>query len=90
MASFLANWSTGSVSPAKVVGGLVFRTESHLLTKRLNWETGERLVEGACSNRPGLPADASQEGLSIIQRELELVNDCRAKVARIGKAGSEQ
>jgi hypothetical protein len=78
ISAFIKKWSTGSVSPSKVVAGLVFRTESAQLVRRLVWETGDQLKAEACNNRPGLPSDASAEGLALVRDEFDLVNECRA------------
>lgn len=83
IATFLKNWSTCDVSPAKTVAGLVFRTESAQLANRLVWETGDQLKREAFGNRPGLPPEASAEGLSIVRREFDLVNECRADAVRV-------
>ncbi|WP_297339407.1 integrase family protein [Pseudophaeobacter sp.] len=82
ISNYLRKRATGSVSRAKAVAGLVFRTESHLLANRMTWETGRRLRSEACKNRPGLPSEASDEGLEVVQEEFDLVNECRADAAR--------
>ena len=71
------------MSPSKVVAGLVFRTESAQLVRRLVWDTGEQLKKEACNNRPGLPSEASAEGLALVRDEFDLVNDCRADAVRV-------
>lgn len=82
MSDYLGKWATGSVSRAKAVAGLVFRTESHLLANRVDWETGRQLRLEACKNRPGLPSEAAHEGLDIVRQEFDLINECRADAAR--------
>ncbi|MDO6800640.1 hypothetical protein Q4605_19505 [Shimia thalassica] len=82
MTEYLGKLAAGSVSRAKAVAGLVFRTESHLLANRIDWETGRQLRLEACKNRPGLPSEAALEGLDIVRQEFDLVNECRADAAR--------
>lgn len=77
MSAFLACHATRNVSLPKTVAGLVFRFESGQLIKRLDWTIGRQLKRQACANRPGLPDAAVAEGMSILQSEFDLLNECR-------------
>lgn len=83
MSGFLQRWSTRAVSPAKAVAGLVFRTESAQLARRLDWDTAQELKREACANRPGIRSGASAEGLGIIREEFDLLNECRLSAAKL-------
>ena len=83
LCKYLHKWSSGTVSPAKTIAGLVFRTESAQLSNRLDWPTGKQLKAEACGNRPGLKPGAADEGLAIVAEEFALVNECRAEEVRV-------
>jgi len=82
MKRFLARFATREVSPSKTVAGLVFRIESGQLANRLDWAEGRQLKLQACANRPGLPADAAPEAMSILRSEFDLLNECRITAMR--------
>lgn len=83
LCKYLHKWSSGTVSPAKTIAGLVFRSESAQLSNRLDWPTGKQLKAEACGNRPGLKPGAAAEGLAIVAEEFTLVNECRAEAVRV-------
>jgi hypothetical protein len=78
MHQILQKWSTGDVSPAKTIGGLVFRADSEQLAKRLQWNLGLNLRKEARLNRPGLAPGAPSEAFQIFLDEWDLITQCRA------------
>ncbi len=79
MRVFLDENAIGDAPRHRIVGSLVFRMESGLGVRRLQWPEAMRLKRQADLMRDGLPNAHIDEGLSILRDEIDLLNQCRAE-----------
>ncbi|MFV8557496.1 hypothetical protein ACNQ62_05430 [Sulfitobacter sp. SBS6] len=82
MKAILRESATGDVSPAKMVGGLVFRLDCGQLKRRLDWQTGNELKSRATNLGWGVRDEAVPEALAILRNEYDLLSECRAAALR--------
>jgi hypothetical protein len=70
----------GSSRGVRVMGSLLFRIESGLVDRRINWEIGNRVRAQADYCFPGLDPDLAAEGRTILLEDLPQLNEARADV----------
>lgn len=77
VSDLLKQYSCGSVSGPKVVGGLVFRLDCGQLKNRINWHVGTDLKRRATQIGWGIADDVVEDLVAILRAEFDLLNECR-------------
>ena len=67
---------------SRIVGRLTFRVESGLVSNRLVWKTGEKLLASANILGRGLTVECIPEGLELMRSQVPLLNAVREDVLR--------
>jgi len=76
-------WIAAHVPPrerVRLLGGVLFRVESGLVTNRLRWETGDTLRRMADLDCHGLELGKGEEIVSLLSRDLPKLNEARHHV----------